>query len=778
MSTRLIDQATKDDSQPVNGLLLKQISDETLESLRSCDMIGDYLLRRLKKPSADVKFKALKCIKYIAQNGRAEFRISFQRNKKPIEDLLYFTTNPDPLRGEKPMLAVRTAAKEAMDAVFNSTGRPTKRAAGRMEGYGGGQDNNTVQGFGSNGMGSMGSGGGMGGGISGSGSYGGGGSNGVWSSEAARFASTPTQQMGAGARPDYLGTYQTPTLAREDGTPLPISSGAYSSGRMQGYGNPNFSNQPEQPAGFLAAVSDSVQKTLQSYADPSGVGSGGFNPQRYQGAGPYIGPTGGIDPSSHPHTSAFTQPEAAYAEKKTWKRGAVGGSWNASAGSTSFSGSGGVPAFGPGSHSHTQTSASGAPPMIVPAPGTSDRAPNDGLSPVEDLGEHEKSIINALTEGTGMSKKVDPMELKRFVLQSKAWNQWDMAQYLENRLYEGSPATQLKTLAVIHALIKGSEGEGSTEVEDHFNEHPEALQEIYSNGSRHLKLESQKVMKLCMDDAALNAFIQSIPPQQSQSPARPVASTHKASPPQQQAVAAVAPAQKPAPAPAAQENLFSAFDDTQAAAAVPTGMFAGLDISGTENVAPAAVPAAAQSAFDFIPSEASASVVPPQQQPVVAAAPPQEVNLFDDVFGAAPAPVPSQPAKPKPRDPLAALMAGRPGAAAPASSLFFDQPPTQQPNVNRNYGQQQQPVMGHQQSMMGMGMGMGANIGAPVPASSSMADPFKDLGQSAPTKPANVKGRPNSGFDFIAGNAVTGSPTTGVPNSSDAFAFVGGMMGK
>lgn len=238
--------------------------------------------------------------------------MSFQRNKKPLEELLYYTTKPHPLRGEKPMLAVRSAAKEAIDAVFNSTGRPVKLTGARMQGFGGGS---SMQGFGSGGSGSMGS-GGMGGG-----------SGGTWSSEASTFASTPTHAMaggaphgshqgsGAAARPEYSGTYSAGTRMGADGNPLPLSSGAYSTGTMQGFGNPAFQNKTSSE-GYLSKASEAVKSSLRGLTGDQATG--GFNPQRYQGNGSY-NPSMGSGSGNGPPTpvKAFDAPEAAYASNKT-----------------------------------------------------------------------------------------------------------------------------------------------------------------------------------------------------------------------------------------------------------------------------------------------------------------------------------------------------------------------------------------------------------------------------------------------------------------------------
>merc|ERR1719272_1247657 len=132
--------------------------------MNDCTKIEGYFIQRLSKNSPDVKLKALKAITFIAQNGRDDFRIFFQRENARIKACTSFTGRPDPLRGDIPYEKVRQAASECMNAVFNSTGRSgNSSTVGRIQGMGSnktdstGSDGSNTAGYSSKGYSSKGS---------------------------------------------------------------------------------------------------------------------------------------------------------------------------------------------------------------------------------------------------------------------------------------------------------------------------------------------------------------------------------------------------------------------------------------------------------------------------------------------------------------------------------------------------------------------------------------------------------------------------------------------
>jgi len=134
-----VNKATVDDDKNANVYVLKELADKSMESINECTTIENALIGRLNSRSANVKLKALRAIQYLCTNGRNDFVINFQRNNGAIKACLQFSGPPHPLKGDKPYENVREAAKQCMNAVFNSTGKPINQATtGRIEGQGGG----------------------------------------------------------------------------------------------------------------------------------------------------------------------------------------------------------------------------------------------------------------------------------------------------------------------------------------------------------------------------------------------------------------------------------------------------------------------------------------------------------------------------------------------------------------------------------------------------------------------------------------------------------------
>lgn len=88
MSKSLVSKATVDDAKEPTGFALKELASHSYTSLQAASELADLLLRRVEKDSPDVKYKALKCIKYLCLHGRAEFRADAQRESAVIKQAL------------------------------------------------------------------------------------------------------------------------------------------------------------------------------------------------------------------------------------------------------------------------------------------------------------------------------------------------------------------------------------------------------------------------------------------------------------------------------------------------------------------------------------------------------------------------------------------------------------------------------------------------------------------------------------------------------------------
>ncbi|XP_038064287.1 AP-4 complex accessory subunit Tepsin-like [Patiria miniata] len=146
-------KATSDDDTPTPGYLYQEIADLTYVSSSYCKSLLDVLVDRLDKSSHHIKFKVLRVMKFVVENGSEEFHHSLLRRSTGIQLATKFSGPPDPLHGNAPYVAVRTAAKELSEVLFDTErsknkepshnkeatvgrGLGTSRSGGSMEGFG------------------------------------------------------------------------------------------------------------------------------------------------------------------------------------------------------------------------------------------------------------------------------------------------------------------------------------------------------------------------------------------------------------------------------------------------------------------------------------------------------------------------------------------------------------------------------------------------------------------------------------------------------------------
>jgi len=116
----LVNKATTDDRNPPSGYLLKELSSRTL-SISECQTIEDLVVKKLSKNKPYVKYKALRIVKFLCENGSPNWRRAWQRNTDKLRDAQQFRGPPDPIYGDAPYQQVRKAAKDAMQAVFQQS---------------------------------------------------------------------------------------------------------------------------------------------------------------------------------------------------------------------------------------------------------------------------------------------------------------------------------------------------------------------------------------------------------------------------------------------------------------------------------------------------------------------------------------------------------------------------------------------------------------------------------------------------------------------------------
>lgn len=139
----MLNDATSVDDSPTPGYILADISKQTLSSYPACTSLIEYLVKRLSNPNHNIKYKSLVIIRHVCRTGRLEFKREMARNVEPIKECLQFRGPPDVLRGDEIYKRVRDAAREALDAVFDSqmpVNTSSVAAANRIQGIGGGED--------------------------------------------------------------------------------------------------------------------------------------------------------------------------------------------------------------------------------------------------------------------------------------------------------------------------------------------------------------------------------------------------------------------------------------------------------------------------------------------------------------------------------------------------------------------------------------------------------------------------------------------------------------
>ena len=143
----MLNEATSADDAPTPGYLLADISKQTLANYTACVQLQEFLASRVKKDNHNVKFKCLVIVKHVCRTGRPEFKKEIGRNIEAIKECLQYRGPPDPLRGDEIYKRVRDAAKEAIDAIYDSqmpTTTSSVAASNRIQGMGGGYVEDTT----------------------------------------------------------------------------------------------------------------------------------------------------------------------------------------------------------------------------------------------------------------------------------------------------------------------------------------------------------------------------------------------------------------------------------------------------------------------------------------------------------------------------------------------------------------------------------------------------------------------------------------------------------
>ena len=154
-SLPMLGRATSEDDKPTPGYLYEQICELTMQKGSYCNQVLDYLLDRLTHSSCHVKFKSLKILHFVVDNGHSDFRESLKRRSSGIKEATMHGGPPDPVHGNTPYVMVRREANELCNVLFmeRASGSKHDSASGMapvaMSGMGStSQRKGTMQGFG------------------------------------------------------------------------------------------------------------------------------------------------------------------------------------------------------------------------------------------------------------------------------------------------------------------------------------------------------------------------------------------------------------------------------------------------------------------------------------------------------------------------------------------------------------------------------------------------------------------------------------------------------
>jgi len=138
-------RATEKSSSPTPGYLYNDIAKQSATSPSISAEILSYLVRRLAKNNAHIKFKVLKTISMVCQNAnsRGVFKRTVVQDMqaiKEIKDSLNYRGRPDEIHGDELYERVRTQAKETLDAVYSDepSSSQMNMSLGSGSGIGGG----------------------------------------------------------------------------------------------------------------------------------------------------------------------------------------------------------------------------------------------------------------------------------------------------------------------------------------------------------------------------------------------------------------------------------------------------------------------------------------------------------------------------------------------------------------------------------------------------------------------------------------------------------------
>jgi len=140
---QLLSRATEGTAAPTPGYLYNDLAKAASSNPSACQEMAQYLTSRLQsKNNPNIKFKCLKVIaKLCDQVPRNQFRRQISQHPHAvgaIKEAISFRGPLDPVCGDEPNQKVRSAAQEALDAVYRESSTSELAATQSYGGVGGG----------------------------------------------------------------------------------------------------------------------------------------------------------------------------------------------------------------------------------------------------------------------------------------------------------------------------------------------------------------------------------------------------------------------------------------------------------------------------------------------------------------------------------------------------------------------------------------------------------------------------------------------------------------
>ncbi|CAL1529215.1 unnamed protein product [Lymnaea stagnalis] len=115
----LILKATSDDENQTPGYMYKEIMDITFDPIGYSDSLIEFLVDRLKSKSCHVKFKVLKLMKHLLDDGSKDFQTGLRRHSDTVKEYTKYGGPPHPMHGNVPYLSIRKLAKEVCETLYS-----------------------------------------------------------------------------------------------------------------------------------------------------------------------------------------------------------------------------------------------------------------------------------------------------------------------------------------------------------------------------------------------------------------------------------------------------------------------------------------------------------------------------------------------------------------------------------------------------------------------------------------------------------------------------------